>query len=373
MATERDYYEILNVERTASGDVIKRSYRKMAMKYHPDRNAGDASAEEKFKECAEAYEVLSDADKRSRYDQFGHAGLKGQAGHDFSHMNAGDIFSMFDEIFGGGGGRRGRQQRGGPARGYDLETQTEITLEDAFAGTEVDIEFTRQDRCDACGGNGGKPGTQPTACTGCGGQGQVEQAGLGGMFRMMAPCPHCKGAGKTFSEKCSDCHGSGRTAKKRKLAIQVPAGIEDGQAIRVSGEGEPGAGGGPHGDLHVVVRVEEHELFQRENNHLILKLPISFAQAALGAKLTLPTLDGETEITVKPGTQHGELHRIAGRGMPALRGGRRGELVVALMLEIPKKLSDRQGELLREYAALDDRDVLPENESFWSKIKSYIS
>ncbi len=373
MATQRDYYEVLGVEKSASGDVIKRSYRKLAMKWHPDRNPGDDAAEAKFKECAEAYEVLSDDEKRTRYDQYGHAGLKGQAGHDFSGMNAGDIFSMFDEIFGGGGGRRGRQQRGGPARGYDLETQTEITLEDAFGGTEVDIEFTRQDRCETCSGSGGKPGTEPSSCVRCGGAGQVEQAGLGGMFRMMAPCQACQGVGKTYLDKCSDCSGGGRTGKKRNLSLKVPAGISDGQAIRVGGEGEPGAGGGPHGDLHVVVRVAEHDLFERQDQHLVMKLPISFTQAALGAGLTIPTLDGEAEIVVEAGTQHGELIRLPGRGMPSLRGQRRGELVVALMLEIPKKLSERQAELLREYAELEDRDVLPENDSFWSKIKSYIS
>lgn len=375
MATQRDYYEILTVERTASGDEIKRSYRKLAMKFHPDRNPGDGDAETKFKECAEAYEVLSDQDKRQRYDQYGHAGLNGQAGHDFSHMNAGDIFSMFDEIFGGGGGRRsrGRGGAGGAQRGYDLETQTEITLDDACRGAEVDIEFTRKDACETCKGTGGKPGTDPSTCTMCGGAGQVQQAGLGGMFRMVTTCSNCQGTGKVYLDKCTTCRGSGRVGKKRKLKVRVPAGIQDGQAIRVSGEGEPGANGGPHGDLHVVIRIAEHELFSREEDHLIMKMPVSFAQAALGAKVSVPTLDGETELTIKPGTQHGELFRVRGEGMPDLRSGRRGDLIVALLLEVPTKLSAKQEELLREYAEAEDHHVLPETKGFWDKIKTYLS
>ncbi|MEO0514434.1 MAG: molecular chaperone DnaJ [Planctomycetota bacterium] len=373
MATQRDYYEILSVERTASGDEIKRSYRKLAMKFHPDRNPGDEAAESKFKECAEAYEVLSDAEKRQRYDQYGHAGLKGQAGHDFSHMNAGDIFSMFEDIFGGsGGGGRRRRGPGGAQRGYDLETQTEITLNEAFTGTTTDIEFTRQDVCETCKGTGGKPGTDPSTCTMCGGQGQVQQAGLGGMFRMVNTCPNCKGAGKIYLDKCTACRGGGRQGKKRKLSVKVPAGIHDGQAIRVTGEGEPGSGGGPQGDLHVVIRVAEHELFTREEDHLIMKMPVSFTQAALGAKVNVPTLDGETEINIKPGTQHGELFRVRGEGMPDLRSGRRGDLIVALLLEVPTKLSNKQKQLLREYAESENHDVLPENKGFWDKIKTYI-
>lgn len=381
MATQRDYYEILSIERTASGEEIKRSYRKLAMKFHPDRNPGDATAEVKFKECAEAYEVLSDGDKRQRYDQFGHAGLKGQAGHDFSHMNAGDIFSMFDEIFGGafGGGGRGRRGGAGAQRGYDLETQTEITLEDAYKGTEVELDFTRQDVCETCGGSGGKPGTKPSPCTMCGGAGQVQQAGLGGMFRMVTACPNCKGAGKIYLEKCGSCKGTGRQAKKRKLSVKVPAGIHDGQAIRVAGEGEPGiagpggGGAGPRGDLHVVIRITPHDLFSREDDHLILKMPVSFTQAALGATVKVATFDGQQDIVIKPGTQHGELFQLRGQGMPNLRTGRRGDLIVAVLLEVPRKLSVKQKDLLRQYAELEDEDVLPEGQSFWGKIKNYLA
>ncbi len=373
MATTRDYYEILGVERTADGSTIKSSYRRLAMKYHPDRNPGDTEAETKFKEAAEAYEVLSDDNKRQRYDQFGHAGLRGQASHDFHHMDVGDIFSMFGDIFGDafGGTRRGR--RSGAQRGYDLETRTEITLEEAYRGVKRDIEFTRQDICEACDGTGGKPGTEPVTCVTCGGQGQVQQAGLGGMFRMVTTCPACGGAGKIYPEKCPTCGGSGRSPKKVKLSVSIPAGIHDGQAIRVRGEGEPGAKGGPRGDLHVVVTLAEHELFERQEDQLILRMPVSFTQAALGAAVAVPTLDGEQEINIKRGTQHGEVFKIPGQGMPNLRSGRRGDLHVVLMIEVPKKLTDRQEELLREFAETEDKDVMPHSQGFWEKMKSYLS
>ncbi len=373
MATQRDYYEILSIERTASGDDIKRAYRKLAMKYHPDRNPGNAEAELKFKEAAEAYEVLSDTSKRQRYDQFGHAGMRGQAGHDFSHMHAEDIFSMFGDIFGNsfGGGGRGRRGGNRPTQGYSLETQTEITLEEVLAGTEKEIEFTRQDLCDKCKGSGLKPGASPGTCITCAGTGQVQQAGLGGMFRMVTTCPACQGSGKTVAQadRCTGCSGSGKQPLKRKLSVKIPAGIHDGQAIRVGGEGEPGDRGGPRGDLHVVIRIAEHDLFTREDDHLVMRMPVSFAQAALGAKVKVPTLDGETEITIKPGTQHGELFHVHGQGLPNLRSKRRGDLVAVMLIEVPKKLTSKQSALLREYAATENHDVLPENKSFWEKIK----
>ncbi|MFI4862096.1 MAG: molecular chaperone DnaJ [Phycisphaerales bacterium JB063] len=375
MATQRDYYEVLQVEKTASGDVIKRAYRKMAMRYHPDRNPGDAEAEKKFKECAEAYEVLSDDAKRRRYDQFGHAGMRGQAGHDFGSMNAQDIYSMFDDIFGGafgGGGRSRSRGRARGQRGYDLETVATVTLEEVLAGCEKEIAFTRQDTCETCEGSGGKPGTEPQACVTCGGAGQVQQQGFGGMFRMVTDCPACKGAGKSYREKCTDCSGSGRQPRKVELSVKIPAGISDGQAIRVTGEGEPGSAGAPRGDLHVVIRVEKHEVFSREEDHLILRMPTSFAQAALGAEINVPTLDGEHELTLKPGTQHGDLIKVRGEGLPNLRSGRRGDLIVAVLIEVPKKLSGEQEELLRAYAATENHDVMPHSKGFWEKIKTYI-
>lgn len=376
MPPQRDYYEVLGIDRGAGEGDVKRAYRKLAMKHHPDRNPGDAEAETKFKESAEAYEVLSNAEKRRRYDQFGHAGLRGTSGHDFSHMDAGDIFSMFGDIFGEGGpfsGSRRRRGRQGPKRGYDLQTQTDVTLEEVWAGVEREIEFTRQDLCESCKGSGAAPGAEPVACVTCGGAGEVTQSGLGGMFRMVTTCPACAGAGKTIRDKCNTCLGDGRQPKKRVLKVKIPAGVHDGQAVRITREGEPGIHGGPYGDLHVVIRVKEHELFTREDDHLILKMPISFTQAALGATLSVPIIGSEHEITIKPGSQHGDMIRVPGKGLPNLRNGRFGDLVIILMIEVPKKLTDKQQDLLREFAETEDRSVMPHSKSFWDKIKSYIS
>lgn len=381
MPTTRDYYEVLGVERSASADDIKRAYRRLAMKYHPDRNPDDAEAEAKFKEAAEAYEVLSDDDKKKIYDQYGHEGLRGRgaAGHDFSRMNADDIFSMFNDIFGGGGGGfggfggGGRAQRG-PARGYDLETEVTVDLKEVLEGTSRDVEFTRMDVCDTCTGTGAKPGTKPEQCATCGGQGKVQQAGLGGMFRMVTACPNCRGRGTVIKERCSDCHGRGRVGRKRKLGVKIPKGIHDGQAVRVPGEGEPPSpdrspdGTGVRGDLHVVVRVKHHDLFQRDGDHLLMEMPISFTQATLGATVDVPTLDGKTTLEIKKGTQYGDLFRIQGSGLPNLRSGHRGDLVVVVKIETPKKLSAKQEDLLRQYAETEDKRVNPESHGFFKKI-----
>ncbi len=388
MPTTRDYYEVLSVERTADGEEIKRSYRRMAMKYHPDRNPGDAEAEGKFKECAEAYEVLSDDHKRAAFDKFGHAGVKGAAGgpagHDFSRMNAEDIFSMFSDIFSGGGGfggqRQGGRGRGGVARGYDLETQVDIDLVDVLEGVTRDVEFSRMDVCDTCTGSGAKPGTEPEPCQTCGGRGQVIQTGLGGMFRMQTACPHCKGRGNVIKEKCPDCHGKGRIARKRKLEVNVPAGIRDGQAIRVNSEGEPPPpemspeGAGVRGDLHVVVRVMEHDIFQRDGDHLVLPLPINFAQAALGSVIEVPTLDEqETAVNIPKGTQHGAIFRVHGAGLPNLRSGRRGDLVTIVGISVPKKLDETQERLLRELADHEgEQGIKPEKDGLWSKVRDFL-
>ena len=377
MATTRDYYEILNLDRDASADAIKRAYRKLAIKYHPDKNS-EAGAEERFKEASEAYEVLSDANKRKLYDQFGHEGLRGTSGHDFTRMDVGDIFSIFGDIFGedmfggamGGGGGRRRQRN----RGYDLETQVQISLEDVASGSTQEVEIQRQDRCPTCEGNGARPGTQPTACVMCGGQGKV--AVRQGMFQMVRPCSHCQGAGQVIAEKCEACGGQGRVPRQRKISLDIPAGVEEGQMVRVTGEGEPAPAGGrnagPNGDLYVVVRVAEHEIFRREGEHLILQLPIGFSQAALGAALDVPTLDGEIEMQIPRGSQHGDVCKIAGEGLPRLRGGRRGDLLVVLMIEVPKKLTDRQEELLREYAETEHKDV-DEGRTLWDRIKESLS
>jgi molecular chaperone DnaJ len=385
MPTTRDYYEILSVEKTSDGEEIKRAYRRLAMKYHPDRNPNDPEAEARFKECAEAYEVLSDPQMRQRYDQFGHEGLRGMgaAAHDFSRMNVHDIFSMFEDIFaglgGGGPGGRGRQRGGGGvARGYDLETEVVLTLEEVLSGVERDVEFTRLDVCEKCTGTGAKPGSKPVKCATCGGQGRVQHAGLGGMFRMVTACPSCGGRGQVIREICETCRGKGRVPKKRKLAVRVPPGISEGQAVRVQGEGEPPpmeaspAGEGVRGDLHVVVRVKEHTLFQREGDHLILEMPISFTQAALGAEIEVPTLGGGHKATIPRGTQHGSIVRIAGAGLPNLRSGRRGDLVLGLRVEIPTRMTQAQEKLLRQFAETEDERVLPESQGFVRKIKDWL-
>ena len=379
MPTTRDYYEVLSVERTADGEEIKRAYRRMAMKYHPDRNPGDPEAEANFKECAEAYEVLSDSQKRQAYDQYGHEGVRGagSAAHDFSRMNVDDIFSMFNDIFGGGGGQR-RQGGQRVVRGYDLETEVSITLEDVLSGCEREVEFTRMDVCETCTGSGSKPGTSPKPCETCGGQGKVQQAGLGGMFRMVTACPHCRGRGTVIVEKCSTCRGKGRVPKKRTIAVKIPPGIHSGQAVRVAGEGEPPppeaspSGAGQRGDLHVVVSVEEHDLFVREDDHLMLEMPISFTQASLGAEVEVPTLEGSHEIKIPKGTQFGKLFRLSGHGLPNLRSGRRGDLIAVTRIEIPTKLSSQQEKLLREFAETEDHRVLPESHGFWTKIRDLL-
>lgn len=380
MPTQRDYYEILNINRDANGEEVKRAYRRLAMKYHPDRNPDDPEAEKRFKEASEAYEVLSDPEKRGRYDRYGHAGLRGTSGHDFSHMDVGDIFSMFEDIFGGdlGGRRRGRGGARRAQRGYDLETEIEITLHEVVTGTEREVEFTRKDVCEHCTGSGAKPGSEPVACVTCGGAGQVAQSGFGGMFRMVSTCPACHGAGRVIKERCPKCKGSGTQPQHRKLSVRIPPGVEEGQAVRVPGEGEPGVssngtGGGPRGDLHVVIHVREHDLFSREEDHLILRMPISFTQAALGATVRVPTLEGEQELTIPPATQHGELFRLPDQGLPNLRTGRRGELVVVVLIEIPKKLNEKQKQLLREFAETECHKIMPESQGFWDRIKSYLS
>ena len=399
MPTTRDYYEILGVERSADGDEIKRAYRRMAMKHHPDRNPGDAEAEAKFKESAEAYEVLSDDQKRRIYDQYGHEGLRGRAGggatHDFSRMNVDDIFSMFNDIFGGGagaggfggmggmggvGGRGRAGARRGVARGYDLETEVRIALDEVITGAQREVAFTRLDVCDTCTGSGAKPGSSPVRCQTCGGRGVVVQTGLGGMFRMQTACPHCGGRGSVIKDKCEACSGKGRTPRDRKLSVKIPAGIHDGQVVRVGGEGEPPpqelspAGEGVRGDLHVVVRVDEHELFARDGDNLVLDMPISFTQAALGAHLEVPTLEDPASVVVPKATQHGDFFRVRGAGLPNLRSGKRGDLVIGCRIEVPKKLNDKQEKLLRDLAELegDGKGILPETHGFWKRIKDLL-
>lgn len=370
--TKRDYYEILGINRTADGEEIKRAYRRLAMKHHPDRHNGESKAEAElaFKECAEAYEVLSDDGKRRRYDQYGHAGLQGQ--HDFSNMDASDIFSMFDEIFGGafgGGGRRGAHARARGSRGFDLETQVELTLSEVASGCEKTIEFEKQEHCDVCKGTGAKPGSSPVVCVQCGGQGRVAQQGFGGMFRMVTNCPNCRGKGSVIRDHCEACKGSGRQTKQKKVTVKIPAGVHEGQAVRLPGEGEPGEGGGPNGDLHCYIAIKAHPIFSRHNNDLVCQVPISFTHAALGGRVEVPTLKGKEELDIPAGTQHGEVFKLKGKGLPDLRSHRSGDELVQILIEIPRKLSEKQRTLLREYSETEDTQHLPQRKSFMDKLK----
>jgi len=370
---KRDYYEVLGVGRNASQDEIKRAYRRMAIKYHPDKNPGNKEAEAKFKECAEAYEVLSDPDKRKQYDQFGHEGLRGSGMHDFSRMNVEDIFSMFgfDDFFGsvfGGGRRAGR--RGGAVRGYDLETSVELTLEEVARGAEKTIEFTRQDRCAECGGSGAAPGSQPARCPLCGGSGQVAKGG--GFFQMVSTCPQCQGTGQVITNPCPKCKGSGRVPRHRTVTIKIPAGVHEGQGIRVAGEGEPGRDSGPNGDLYCYIRIQPHEFLQRDGNNLVAVVPISFTQAALGATIEVPSLDGTKQLKIPPGTQYGSIFRIRGQGLPDVRTGRTGDQLVQVAVETPTNLNDQQEALLREFAKTENKTVSPKSKSFFERLKRHL-
>src|SRR5688572_6094474 len=374
-ATKRDYYEILGVARTASGDDIKRAYRRLAMKHHPDRHNGEGKAEAElaFKECAEAYEILSDDAKRRRYDQYGHAGLQGQ--HDFSNMDASDIFSMFDEIFGGafgGGGRRGGgggQARARGSRGFDLETQVELTLNEVATGAEKTIEFEKQEHCETCKGTGAKPGSSPVVCVQCGGQGRVAQQGFGGMFRMVTTCPNCRGKGSVVRDHCGTCNGTGRQMRQKKVVVKIPAGVHEGQAVRLAGEGEPGEAGGPNGDLHCYIAIRPHPVFSRHNNDIVCQVPISFTQASLGGRIEVPTLKGKEDLDIPAGTQHGEVFKLKGKGLPDLRSYKTGDELVQVLIEIPKKLTDKQKTLLKEYAETEDSSPLPQRKGFMEKLK----
>jgi molecular chaperone DnaJ len=376
---KRDYYEVLEVTKVATADDIKKAYRKAAHKFHPDKNSTDKDSEQKFKEAAEAYEVLSDPDKRSRYDQYGHEGLRGTTMHDYSHMDVGSIEDLFSSFFGGDVFGRGRS-RGGPgaagaqrqSRGYDLETQVQITLQEVATGADREIDFTRQDICPTCGGNGAKPGTKRITCKTCGGRGQVAQRGFGGMFQMIATCPHCMGQGSTVEIPCETCDGSGRTPQKRVLQVKIPAGVHDGQSLVVRGEGEPGEHNGPRGNLHIHIRVKEHAFFARDEDNLVMQLPISFAQAALGADVEVPTLFGKSNLRIPPGTQYGEVLILKGLGLPSHRSGQQGHQLIQVTLEIPKKLTKRQEELLREYAGIEEKHVLPQQKGFFDKLKDYV-
>lgn len=370
MAQKRDYYEVLGVERTATVEVIKRSYKKLAGKYHPDRNPGDEEAVAKFKECAEAFGVLSDPDKRARYDRYGHAGVNGKAG---GFQDVGDIFEAFGDLFGDfgmfGGGRKARGR--GVRRGANLRAAVTIDLAEAAEGTTRTLEIDRRELCDACDGSGAKPGTTPETCHYCGGQGQVVQTQ--GFFRLQTTCPACGGAGQVIRDKCPKCAGSGRQAKRVKLEVKVPAGVDNGMQLCLRGEGEPGPGGGPRGDLYVDLRVKEHPLFDREGRNLLCQIPVTYTQLCLGAEIEIPLLRGRHNLEIPAGTQPDEAFRLTGKGLPDPHGGPRGDLFVHLHLEVPRKLEERQEELLRELAEEEKTNVSAHRKSFFEKLKDYFT
>ncbi|MDY6891343.1 MAG: molecular chaperone DnaJ [Pseudomonadota bacterium] len=373
---KQDYYELLGVSRDASDRDIKKAYRRLAMKYHPDRNPGDKEAEEKFKAISEAYEVLSDAQKKAAYDQFGHAGLDGQGGMGgFSQGgfegNFSDIFGdVFGDVFGGGGG--GRRRRGSVQRGADLRYNLELTFEEAVRGCEKTLHIPTYVSCETCGGSGAKPGTSPTTCSTCGGMGQVRMQQ--GFFSVQQTCPTCRGEGKVITDPCSRCHGQGRVEKTRTLQVKIPAGVDTGDRIRLAGEGEAGAHGGPAGDLYVQVHVREHALFQRDGKNLYCEMPISFVDAALGGEVDVPTLDGRVKLKIPPETQTGKLFRLRGKGVTPARGGGQGDLIVKVIVETPVNLNSRQKALLREFAeATEDGNSKhsPKKHGFFDSVKKF--
>lgn len=354
MADKRDYYEVLGISKTATDDEIKKAYRQLAKKYHPDMNPGDKTAEAKFKEASEAYAVLSDADKRRQYDQFGHSAFEGGAGgaggFDFSGMDMGDIFGdIFGDLFGGG---RSRRASNGPMQGANLRTSVRITFEEACFGTEKELELSLKDDCDSCHGTGAKAGTNADTCSKCGGKGQVvyTQQSLFGMIRNVQTCPDCKGSGKIIKEKCPACYGTGFINSKKKIKVVIPAGIDNGQSVRIRGKGEPGTNGGPRGDLLVEIEVSRHPIFQRQDYDIYSTAPISYATAVLGGDVKISTVDGDIIYNVKPGTQTDTKVRLREKGVPTLRNKSvRGDHYVTLVVQVPTGLNAEQKELLMKF------------------------
>jgi len=372
MAEKRCYYEVLEVDRSATEEQLSESYRKLALKYHPDRNPDDEEAIARFKEAAEAFEVLNNPEKRARYDRFGHAGVEGPGGaaqfHDVS-----DIFEAFGDIFGGGmfgdmfgGGRtRGRRVR----RGADIRCDVAIDLIEAAHGTAKTVRFARHVKCDTCGGSGAKPGTTPAPCSYCGGQGQVVQST--GIFSMRTTCPSCRGSGIIIHDKCPECRGSGHLRQRVTRKVDIPPGVDNQTQLRLHGEGEPSPDGGPPGDCYCFIKVASHPLFERKGQHLICEIPISYSQAALGATIEVPTLDGRDELEIPSGTQQGDIFKLKGRGMPDPRRPGRGDLLVQVHIEVAKKVSAEHQEILRKLAEFENVDITPRRKTFFQKLKEY--
>jgi|TARA_R110001592_G_scaffold111372_2_gene308436 molecular chaperone DnaJ len=372
---KRDFYEVLGVERGASDAELKKAYRRLAMKYHPDRNPDDEGAIEKFKEANEAYEVLTDGQKRAAYDQYGHAGVDpsmggGAGAGGFAGGNFSDIFGdVFGDIFGGGGGGRGRSS---VQRGSDLRYTLELDLEEAVRGTTVTIRVPTLVECSPCSGSGAKKGSSPVTCTTCGGHGQVRMQQ--GFFSVQQTCPRCHGTGKMITDPCRECQGQGRVEEQKTLSVKVPAGVDTGDRIRLAGEGEAGVNGGPAGDLYVVVSVREHKIFERDGKNLFCEVPISFADAALGGELEVPTLDGRVKLKIPDGTQTGKLFRLRGKGVTPVRGGSPGDLLCRVVIETPVNLTKHQRELiqeLRETLQEEGSNQSPRAKSWFDGVKNF--
>lgn len=366
---KRDYYEVLGVSRSASEQELKSAYRKLAHKFHPDKNPDDQAAEESFKEVNEAYEVLSNPERREAYDRFGHDAARmggfGGGGDPFAGASINDIFGdIFGEMF--GGGRRGRQGRA-RQRGADLRYNLDVSFEEAAFGTEARIRIPRHKQCESCTGSGAKKGTAPQVCTTCSGMGEVRFSQ--GFFSVTRPCHECHGEGRVIAEPCLDCRGRGKVAYEASLSVNIPPGVDHGVRLRVSGEGDLGDPGAPPGDLYVVILVKEHPIFARQNDDVVLELPISFAQAALGGKLEVPTLDGRVELTIPAGTQNGRVFRMRGLGVPHLNGRGRGDQHVQVTVEVPRHLSRKQRDLLEQFAASMGEGQSPRSKSFFDKVK----
>lgn len=354
MTTKRDYYEVLGVSRNADDDQIKSNYRKLALKYHPDRNPGDKEAEESFKEAAEAYEVLRDAQKRGIYDQYGHEGLQGTGFSGFRGFE--DIFSsfgdIFEDFFGFGTGRR---HRTAARRGADLRYDLSVSFMDAAFGVDTEIEIEKLETCEACEGAGCEPGTTPENCQHCGGSGQISRSQ--GFFSIRTTCPYCRGEGQKITHPCKECSGTGQLERKKKVSVKMPAGVDTGSRLRLTGEGESGMRGGPPGDLYIYVHVEPHDFFKRNNNDVICQIPISFVQATLGDDIDVPTLNGDKNLHIPKGTQAGEVFRFKGEGIPSLRGYGRGDQIIQVMVKTPTGISKKQEALLKEFAALESKKL----------------
>jgi molecular chaperone DnaJ len=373
MTAKRCYYETLEVERTADEGQLKSAFRKLAMKWHPDKNPGDHTSEIRFKEINEAYEILKDPDKRAAYDRFGHAAFEqgSGGGHGFGADFASTFSDIFEDLFGMGGGRRGGARNSGRERGQDLRYNMEISLEEAFSGKTAQIRIPTPVTCEACSGTGAKAGTKPKACPHCGGAGRVRHQQ--GFFTLERTCPACQGRGQVIEDPCPSCAGAGRINRERTLSVNIPAGVEDGTRIRLAGEGEAGVRGGPSGDLYIFLALAGHEFFQRDGADLYCRVPISMVTAAVGGDFEVPTIEGDkAKVKIPAGTQSGTRMRLAGKGMPVLRSKQLGDMYVQVTVETPQNLTKKQRELLAEFERLSSEETQPESEGFFSKVKDFI-